>query len=118
MEDDFIVAISCLICIAVLVAMLKVYYDVLERPQTDSFSFWCPSTTIGRKVMFNALFIICAGVFIRGCTAEQLRVGNFLLPMLSILFLYVAPGVVGWYFIFNIGRFVYVQATGGGPNPQ
>ena len=89
----------------------------MSEQEPTPFNFWWPTSVTGDKVMSLALIVIGFLVLIGGCIYEELgyevrsEYGNPGEAILMILFFYVAPAVVGWYFIINIGRFIYDRAT-------
>lgn len=89
------------------------YARPVSEQEPAPFNFWWPTSETGGKVMLWVLGIIGPLVFIKGCMDTELgyefrsEFGDPAGTIVSILFFYVALNVVGWYFIFNIGRFVY-----------
>jgi hypothetical protein len=84
----------------------------MSAQQPAPFAFWWPTSETGGKVMHWLLGVIGVLVFIKGCIDEELGYeikssGNPAGTIASILFFYVALNIAGWYFIFNICRFVY-----------
>lgn len=81
----------------------------MSDQEPASFNFWWPTSETGGKVMLWVLGIIGFLAFIKGCIDEGLGPQSRPEVMFSVLFFYVAVNAVGWYFIFNIGRFVYFR---------
>lgn len=96
----------------------------MPNQEPAAFNFWWPMSDSGGKVMLGALAVIGVLAFIKGCIDEELpflirvasvarsdnRESAFPSPdvtIAEIMFFYFFLNVVGWYFIFNIGRFVY-----------
>ena len=84
-----------------------------EREPT-SFSFWWPTSDAGGFVMDLALCGVGITSFMVGVHYEGWSISSprFLEQAIVVLFLYVAVNVIGWYFIFNLGRFVNSSIRG------
>ncbi len=89
----------------------------MSEQEPAPFNFWWPTSQAGEKVMLCLLGMIGVLMFIKGCIDEELGEqfdGGYDNPgetIIEILFFYVALNMVGWYFIFNIGRFVYSRIS-------
>ena len=80
----------------------------MSEQNPNQFNFWWPTSKTGSKVMGWFLALATVAQFINGCNAERLPRHNWDGEIVfEILVGYVAIGVVAWYFLINIGRFVY-----------
>lgn len=85
-----------------------------KAENSEQFDFWWTTSKTISVVMRWVLLTIGVLLFIKGCDDEKLiyyfryRGWAFAVGItMEILFTYVFFGIVGWYFIINIGRFVY-----------
>lgn len=91
----------------------------MSEQEGTPFNFWWPTSEKRGNVMLWVMGIIGVLGFIKGCIDEGLpddfdsRYGDPMETIVSICLSYVAVNIAGWYFIINIGRFVYsrVQRT-------
>lgn len=85
----------------------------MSEQNPNQLNFWWPTSETGGKVMGWALAVVAVGQFINGCNGERLMrqfKSDFGTPgesIVKIVLFYSLVGVVVWYFIFNIGRYVY-----------
>lgn len=84
----------------------------LARPVSEQestpFNFWWPASEIGARVMLAVLGVIGLLALFKGLIDEGDSRG-VAETIAKVLFFYCISNVVGWYLIFNIGRFVYSQ---------
>lgn len=90
----------------------------MSDQERTAFNFWWPTSEIGGMAMSWALVVVGVLSFIKGSIDEELlhcldsdeeicSVAETAGNVFQILLFYSLPNSVGWYFIFNIGRFVF-----------